>query len=98
MFRHRCHGYTVHYNACIGKCCKIMPNVRIIGSPFSKGVSDESAPCIGNNAFVVTSASILGDINTGSNVIIGTNAVVLKDVPNNSIALGRTCANKIGNV
>ncbi len=33
-------------------------------------------------------AVILGDISIGDNSIIGANAVVLEDVPENSIALG----------
>lgn len=46
------------------------------------------APRIGNRVDIGTGAKILGDIVIGDDVAIGANAVVLKDVPANSIAVG----------
>ena len=46
------------------------------------------APKIGNNVDIGTGAKILGDITIGDHVAIGANAVVLQDVPSNSIAVG----------
>lgn len=46
------------------------------------------APRIGNRVDIGTGAKILGDITIGDDVAIGANAVVLKDVPPNSIAIG----------
>jgi serine O-acetyltransferase len=45
------------------------------------------APVIGNRVDIGTSAKILGTITIGDDVAIGANAVVLKDVPANSIAV-----------
>lgn len=46
------------------------------------------APIIGNRVDIGTGAKILGTITIGDDVAIGANAVVLKDVPANSIAVG----------
>jgi len=46
------------------------------------------APVIGNNVDVGVGAKILGDIEVGDNVVIGANAVVIRDVPSDSVAVG----------
>jgi serine O-acetyltransferase len=46
------------------------------------------APRIGNRVDIGTGAKILGDITIGDDVAIGANAVVITDVPANSIAVG----------
>jgi serine O-acetyltransferase len=46
------------------------------------------APVIGSRVDVGAGAKILGDILIGDDVAIGANAVVLSDVPANSIAVG----------
>ena len=51
-------------------------------------VDDPVAPQIGNNVDIGTGAKVLGGITIGDNVVIGANAVVLEDVPSNSIAVG----------
>jgi serine O-acetyltransferase len=50
------------------------------------GVS--GAPVIGNRVDIGAGAKILGSITIGDDVAIGANAVVLEDVPSNSIAVG----------
>ena len=45
-------------------------------------------PTIGNDVVIGSGAKILGPIIIGNNVKIGANSVVLKDVPNNSTAVG----------
>lgn len=86
-FWHRGIGCTVHYNAKIGKGCRILPNV-MIGSKFAGGMPDAQTPVIGDNVFIGTGAVIVGNIIIGDNVIIGANAVVTKDVPDNHYAVG----------
>ncbi len=51
-----------------------------------------AAPRIGNRVYIAAGAKVLGDITIGDDVIIGANAVVTKDVPDNVIVVG---ANKI---
>lgn len=46
------------------------------------------APVIGNRVDIGTGAKILGPITIGDDVAIGANAVVICDVPANSIAVG----------
>jgi serine O-acetyltransferase len=46
------------------------------------------APIVGNRVDIGAGAKILGQIRIGDDVAIGANAVVLKDVPANSIAVG----------
>lgn len=50
--------------------------------------SGKRHPDVGRNVLIGAGAKILGPIKIGDNAIIGANAVVLKDVPENSIAVG----------
>lgn len=45
-------------------------------------------PKVGSNVLIGAGAKLLGPITIGDNVAIGANAVVTKDVPSNSIAVG----------
>ncbi len=51
-------------------------------------VEERKAPEFGNNVDIGTGAKIIGDIKIGDNVKIGANAVVLKDIPDNCVAVG----------
>jgi len=46
------------------------------------------APTIGNRVDIGAGAKVLGPVHIGDDVAIGANAVVLQDVPSNSIAVG----------
>jgi serine O-acetyltransferase len=48
----------------------------------------EQGPTIGDYVQFGTGCKVLGDITIGSNVLIGANAVVVKDVPPNSVVAG----------
>jgi len=76
-------GVVIHKRAIIGRNCMIGPNVTIGGK---SGLYE--VPKIGNNVYIATGAKILGPINIGDNVVIGANAVVVKDVPNNAVVAG----------
>lgn len=54
-------GCTVHYNAKIGADCKIFPNV-MVGAKFSKGLPDEDAPRLGNNAIIAANSAVTKDV------------------------------------
>ncbi len=45
-------------------------------------------PVFGDNVYIGAGAKVLGEIKIGSNVRIGANAVVVTDVPDNSLAVG----------
>ena len=53
-----------------------------------KRTNERGAPVIGNRVDIGTGAKILGPIRIGDDVAIGANAVVLQDVPPNSLAIG----------
>jgi len=75
-------------NAVIYRGCRIYQGVTL-GSNFE---SDNSMPIVKQNTIVSAGAKLIGGITVGENCIIGANAVVTKDVPDNSVVVG---ANKI---
>lgn len=46
------------------------------------------APRIEEGATIYAGAKVLGDVRVGRNAVVGANAVVLKDVPDNALAVG----------
>ena len=72
-------GYTK-----FGDNCRIRNGVTI----GLRRIDEQLAPVIGNNVDIGAGAKLLGPIKIGDNVVIGANAVVLCDVPANSIAVG----------
>jgi serine O-acetyltransferase len=71
----------------IGKNCKIYQQVTI-GAKSIEETGTRDYPCLGDNIIVYPGARIIGGIHIGNNVVIGPNAVVIKDVPDNSVAVG----------
>lgn len=72
-------GLVIHKKAKVGENCVISQNVTI----GSRG----PLPVIGDNVFIGPGAKLLtGKI--GSNVVIGANAVVTKDIPDNCVVAG----------
>ena len=65
----------------IGNNCTIFQNVTL-------GQNRNKYPTIGNNVIIYSGAKIIGHVNVGDNAIIGANAVVTKDVPENAIVGG----------
>lgn len=86
-FYHRGVGCIVHFNTVIGKECTIFANVTL-GSKWSDGLCKGEAPTVGDRVMIGTGSVIVGNITIGDDSIIGANAVVTKNVPENSIALG----------
>lgn len=76
-------GVVLHGKCEIGENCIIGQGVTIGGRSKSKVL-----PIIGNNVYLSTGCKILGAVKIGDNSIVGANAVVINDVPNNSIAVG----------
>lgn len=77
-------GIIVSGYAQFGDDCRLRPGV-VIGLAR---VDEPCAPRFGNNVDVGAGAKVLGNITIGDNVRIGANAVVVRDVPSNSIAVG----------
>jgi serine O-acetyltransferase len=77
------HGFSTIISAkSIGQNCWINQQVTI---GFTNSAD---APTIADNVYVAAGAKVFGDISIGSNVIIGANAVVFKNVPPNCTVVG----------
>lgn len=74
----------IHESAIIGNNCTIFQGVTIGGMRGPKG----GVPSIGNNNLLFSGAKIIGMVTTGNNVVVGAGAVVLKDLEDNSVAVG----------
>jgi serine O-acetyltransferase len=77
-------GITVSSQTVIGKNFSLSQNVTIgiAGSGERTGV-----PVIGDDVYVAPGARLIGKITIGNNVKIGANAVIYKDIPDNSVAV-----------
>jgi len=75
----------------IGETAKIGNNVTIYHGVTLGGVSATPGirhPQIGDNVIIGSGAALLGSINVGNGARIGSNAVVVKDVPANATMVG----------
>ncbi|MGE5597636.1 MAG: serine O-acetyltransferase, partial [Hyphomicrobiales bacterium] len=82
------HGHVIiDGHTWIGPNCSIAPFVTIGLDTGGPDVAYDG-PDIGANVFIGTGAKILGRVRVGHNARIGANAVVLRDVPDNSTAVG----------
>lgn len=87
-FRHPI-GIVIGGSAVLNDGVIIHQNVTLGALRFDKerrGVDCKQV--VGKNTIICTGAKILGDIRIGENCIIGANAVVTKNVPDNSIVVG----------
>ena len=76
-------GIVLHPRVVIGSNTNIGTNVTIGGTSKKYEV-----PKIGSNTIISSGAKIIGPITVGNNCVIGANAVVTKDIPDNSLAVG----------
>lgn len=75
------HSILFGRHAIIGNNCTVYHDVTI-------GQNEGKTPHIGDNVIIYPGARIVGDIYIGNNVVIGANAVVTKDIPDNAIVAG----------
>lgn len=78
-------GIVVGETAEIGDDCLLYQGVTLGGTGKDKG---KRHPTIGNNVMVGSGAKVLGPFKVGDNSRIASNAVVLKEIPPDSTAVG----------
>lgn len=76
-------GLVIHDNVRIGEGCIIGQGITIGGRNEIKEV-----PVIEDNVYISAGARIVGNVKIGHDSIIGTNAVVLMDIPPYSVVAG----------
>lgn len=77
-------GIIISGDAVFGDDCVVRNGVTV-GLQRS---DDPGSPVIGHRVEIGAGAKVLGKIRIGNDVLIGANAVVISDVPSNSIAVG----------
>lgn len=78
-------GVVIGETAEIGDDCTLYHGVTLGGTSWQKG---KRHPTLGNNVVVGAGAKILGPIVIGDSARVGSNAVVIKDVPANATVVG----------
>ena len=78
-------GIVIGSTTEIGDDCLLYQGVTLGGTGIAGG---KRHPTLGNNVMVGSGAKILGPITVGDNARVAANAVVLRDVPENSTVVG----------
>lgn len=79
------HGIVIHGSAVIGNRCFLRQGVTIGNKTLDR---PHDAATLGDDVNVGAGAKILGKVTIGDGAQIGANAVVVKDVPRGTIAMG----------
>ncbi|MBC5767195.1 serine O-acetyltransferase [Ramlibacter albus] len=79
-------GVVVGETAEIGDGCTIYQGVTLGGTSLYKGAKRH--PTLGKNVVVSAGAKVLGGFTVGDNAKVGSNAVVIKPVPEGATAVG----------
>jgi serine O-acetyltransferase len=86
-------GIVIGEGVVIKENVTIYQQVTLGGARIGDGLK-KRYPTIGENTVLFAGAKVLGAIKVGCNCIVGANAVVLKDVPDNHVAVGIPAKNK----
>src|SRR3954452_17164845 len=78
-------GVVIGETAEVGDDCTLYHGVTLGGTTWMRG---KRHPSVGNGVVIGAGAKLLGPISVGDRARIGSNAVVLKDVPADATALG----------
>lgn len=99
-YRPGCSTLNIPHNVRIGEGLMAMHpyatflNAESIGKNFTclqcttVGKKDYKKPVIGDDVTLGANVVIIGNVHIGNNVMIGAGSVVVKDIPDNSIAVG----------
>ena len=78
-------GVVIGETAEIGENCTLYHQVTLGGTSWAK---EKRHPTLGNNVVVGSGAKILGPFTVGDNAKVGSNSVVVKEVPPNGTVVG----------
>ena len=78
-------GIVIGETAIIGDDCTLYHGVTLGGTSWNKG---KRHPTLEDGVVIGAGAKVLGPITIGKNAKIGSNAVVVKDIPENATAVG----------
>ncbi len=78
-------GVVIGETAAIGDDCTLYHGVTLGGTSWNKG---KRHPTLGNGVVLGAGAKVLGPITVGDRARVGSNAVVVKDVPPGATAIG----------
>lgn len=78
-------GVVIGETAEIGDDCTLYHGVTLGGTTWKKG---KRHPTLGNDVVVGAGAKVLGPIHVGDGARVGSNAVVVKDVPTDATVVG----------
>ena len=78
-------GVVIGETAVIGDDCTLYHSVTLGGTSWRKG---KRHPSLGNGVVIGAGAKVLGPINVGDGARVGSNSVVLRDVPASATVVG----------
>jgi serine O-acetyltransferase len=82
---HTTFGIMIADGVVVGDDCRIYTGVCLVNKANFRG---EGQPIIGNNVVLGVGCKVIGGVTIGDNVIVGANAVVLRNVPSDHMAVG----------
>lgn len=71
----------------VGRDVRLMGGVRLGGGAYDDQTRD-GLPTIGDECYILDGAKLFGPVVVGSRTVVGTNAVVVRDLPPDVIAVG----------
>lgn len=78
-------GVVIGETSIIGDDCTLYHGVTLGGTSWNKG---KRHPTLGDGVVIGAGAKVLGPISVGANAKVGSNAVVVKDVPTEATVVG----------
>lgn len=77
-----------HFNCIFIGAESVGKNLTVYQGCTIGAVHGKGAPTIGDNVLMYAGSKIVGKVHVGNNVVIGANAVVVNDVPDNAVVVG----------
>lgn len=89
-------GTVIGGGASIGKNCTLMGGVVLGRREVRGGASPLQYPQVGSGVLLSAGACVLGRVIIGDRAVVGAMALVLKDVPSDSVAVGNPATVRSG--